>query len=137
MYHNRLDEYANWPMVLATEQVAEGLRGILGVARADPSIDARDVADELGTMLARAGYNPLPDVTVRRDVEDWVVGVWRDDSPELIESLSSLILTCGMTRGMALLERTANSPNERARAVAQEALDEASKDRLTGWTTDT
>jgi hypothetical protein len=75
------------------------------------------------------------DVAVCREVEDWVVKNWQEDSPDLIDAMSALVLTCGMTRGMALLERAAESANDKVRAVAQDTLAEAARDRLKGWRT--
>jgi hypothetical protein len=135
---SRLDEFASWPMVLTTAQVVEGVRGILAVARSDASLKSADVAEELSMMLARDDSNPEPlDVAVCREIEDWVVDNWQDDSPELIDAMSGLVLMCGMTRGFALLERAAKSPNEKVRAVAEDTIAEAERDRLTGWTTRT
>jgi hypothetical protein len=38
-----------------------------------------------------------------------------------------------MTRGLALLEKAAESKNDEVRAIAQDALAEAARDRLKGW----
>jgi hypothetical protein len=137
MYHNVLDEFANWSMVLNAEQVALGLRGILAAARADSSISSADVASELFSMFGRNESLEEVDIAVRREVEDWVVKNWREDSPEFIDAIGGVVLTGGMTRGFLLLEKAVHSSNERVRAIAQETLDEAARDRVNGWETDT
>jgi hypothetical protein len=135
MYNNKLDEFSAWSMVLTTEQMIRGIRGILDAARSDSTIKAEDVAHELFLMLARDNSNPQPlDVSVCRDIEDWLVPHWRDDSAQLIDTMASLVLTCGMTRGLALLEKAAESSNDEVRAIAQDALAEAARDTLKGWT---
>jgi hypothetical protein len=136
MYHNALDEFASWSMVLTTAQVIEGIRGILAAVRSDASLQPADVTEELIMMLARDDSNPEPmDVAVYREIEDWVVENWQEDSPELVDAMSALILTCGMTRGMALLEKAAEAANDKVRTVAQDTLAEAARDRLKGWKT--
>jgi len=136
MYDNALDEFASWPMVLATAQVIEGIRGILAAVRSDASLQPADVTEELIMMLARDDSNPEPmDVAVCREIEDWVVENWQEDSPELVDAMSALILTCGMTRGMGLLEKAAESANDKVRTIAQDTLAEAVRDRLKGWKT--
>jgi hypothetical protein len=93
MYHNALDEFASWPMVLTTAQVVEGIRSILAAARSDPSLKPADVTEELTMMLARDDSNPEPlDVAVCREIEDWVVSNWQEDSPELVDAMSVLVL---------------------------------------------
>jgi hypothetical protein len=136
MYRNSLDEFASWSMVLTTAQVIDGVRGILAATRSDASLKPADVTEELIMMLARDNSNPEPmDVAVCREIEEWVVKHWQEDSPELVDAMSALVLTCGMTRGMALLETAAESPNEKVRAVAEDTLAEAARDRLKGWKT--
>jgi hypothetical protein len=134
MNNAHLEQFASLPMVLTTAQMVEGIRGILAVARSEADVPSIDVAETLVAMLARDNSSPEPiDVAVFRDVEDWVVAHWREDSPKLIDAMSSLVLTCGMTRGLALLEKATESTNDEVRAIAQDALAEAARDRLKGW----
>jgi serine/threonine protein kinase len=117
MYHNKLDEFASWSMVLTTSQVALGVRGILEAVRSDPTMRPEDVAQELFLILGRDGSNPQPmDISVYREVEGWLVANWHEDDPQLIDIMASLVLTCRMTRGMRLLEEASKSSNPEVRA---------------------
>lgn len=134
MYNNKLDEFATMPMVLTTERVVEGVRGILALAKSDPSLEPANVARELDMMFARDDSNPQPiDVAVYREVEDWVVQNWRNDSPPLVDVMATIILSCGMVRGIDLLREASESANSEVRKIAQDALAEAERDRLKGW----
>ncbi len=134
MYNNRLDEFAAMSMVLTTESVVDGVRGILALAKSDPSLRLADIAYELDMMFARDDSNPQPiDIGVYREVEDWVVQNWSNDSPSLVDAMSALVLLCGMTRGLHLLREASESANPEVQEVARDALAEAERDRLNGW----
>jgi hypothetical protein len=128
MKNDELEKIRNLPMLLPDARLVEAVDSVLDIAR-EPSVSATDVAELLVDLVFRQSSNYRPfDAAIYERIDDWVIRSWRDDSPELFDALSTLVLNCNSVRGFELLRQASASPSEEIRSIAADALAEARAD---------